>query len=328
MTAGEGSAPVLLLIFNRPDLTMRAVEAIAAGRPSRLYVAADGPRADRATDEALCAEARRIAVAVDWECTVQTLFRSSNLGCRVAVSTAVDWFFSLETEGIILEDDCVADPSFFRFTSELLERYRDSETVMAISGAFLLGGQHTPPRSYYFSRYFHVWGWATWRRAWQHNDDAMADWPQQRDSGWLRESGETSAEFIRYWSRTFDLVHRRTIDTWDYPWLYSCWRQGGLSVTPSRNLVKNVGFRPDATHTTGEMRWAAELPLERIEFPLDHPLLVERDGQADRLLESTTLGLGRPCLTRLLTQVVRLCRVLMKFARRLSGAPLRRHKQR
>ncbi len=172
----EGSVlgtPVLFLIFNRPDTTTRVFEAIREARPSRLYVAADGPRADKEGEAQRCLETRKITEAVDWPCEVRRLYREENLGCKLAVSSAITWFFTHEEEGIILEDDCLPDQSFFPFCAAMLERYRDDGRIMMVLGTSLLPPGGGPDADYLFTQYFLIWGWATWRRAWEKYDIEM-----------------------------------------------------------------------------------------------------------------------------------------------------------
>jgi hypothetical protein len=173
---------VLFLVFSRPHLTAQVMATIRAAQPKRLYVAADGPRKRPGEDE-LCNEARRIATEVDWPCEVRTLFRDTNLGCRVGVSTAMDWFFEHEKEGIILEDDCVPSQSFFPYCAELLDRYRDDARIMCISGDNPRARPVQRRESYVFSRYPLIWGWATWQRAWRLYDATRSSWPEYRSSG-------------------------------------------------------------------------------------------------------------------------------------------------
>ena len=180
------SVPVLFLIFNRPDTTALVMEAIRAARPARLYVAADGPRPGCPGDAERCAEARRVVTAVDWPCQVKTLFRETNLGCRKAVSSAIDWLFACEEEGIILEDDCVPTSDFFSFCGELLERFRDDKQIMAICGSCYAEAEPNYRASYYFSYYADPWGWATWRRAWRLYDGDLSRWPAFKARGGLR----------------------------------------------------------------------------------------------------------------------------------------------
>ena len=167
------NSAVLFVIFNRPETTARVFEAIRSARPPRLYVAADGPRTSRSGEADRCRLVREIASRVDWTCELHTLFREANLGCKLGVSGAIDWFFQSETEGIILEDDVVPLASFFGLCDELLETYRDDPKVFAVSGCNLVSSVYRPNHSYFFSRYCHVWGWATWRRAWEHYDVPM-----------------------------------------------------------------------------------------------------------------------------------------------------------
>jgi FkbM family methyltransferase len=273
---------VLFVIFNRPDLTQRVFARIREACPTQLFVAADGPRADRPEDVALCAAARAVVGQVDWECEVQTLFPDHNLGCKRAVSSAITWFFEQLDEGIILEDDCLPDPTFFRFCAELLEKYRRDERVMMISGDNFQGRDRAQPNGYYFSVYTHVWGWATWRRAWRKYDGDLSDWPKLADTRWLDEV-LSDMEAVKYWASIFEVAHSRKVDTWDYPWTYSCWVQKGLTILPGVNLVSNIGFDYRATHTKDASSKVANLHAAAIRFPLRQPPIVAPNRAADRL---------------------------------------------
>ncbi|WP_150132306.1 nucleotide-diphospho-sugar transferase [Prosthecochloris sp. GSB1] len=278
-------SPVLFLVFNRPEKTRAVFDVIRQAAPSRLYVAADGPRIECLDEARLCREVREAATAVDWFCEVKTLFREENLGCGKAVSAAIDWFFSHEQEGIILEDDIMADRSFFRYCDELLHRFRDDERIMAVTGDYFRRKPRDDGDSYFFSRYPHMWGWATWRRAWRHYDFSMSRWPELKNSEWLDALGGGYHDFTDYWTRIFDRTSEGRIDTWDYQWFFSCWLQNGLAVTPSRNLCVNIGFGKDATHTKSKREWRSRLPLETMPFPLRHPESVFRDADFDRWLD-------------------------------------------
>jgi hypothetical protein len=277
--------PVLLVIFKRPELTRRALAAIAAARPSKLLVAADGPRG--AFEAAACAETRAVVDEFDWQCEVVRNFSDTNLGCGVRMYTAIDWAFSLAEEVIILEDDCVPHASFFRFCEELLARYRDDERVMHISGNNFVGPEPAAPYSYYFSKYTHAWGWASWRRAWRHFDWAMKAWPEAKAAG-LLETWCSDPYERAYWNEIWERMHAGAPDVWDYQWNFACWRQSGLAVLPAFNLVSNEGCGVDATHTKDPSEF-----LGRPTFALDtiaHPPNVFRNAAADAITFDRNFG--------------------------------------
>ena len=267
-------SPVLFLVFNRPDTTARVFEAIRQARPPRLYVAADGPRF---YDEAvLCERTRALATAVDWPCEVKTLFRERNMGCGRAVASAVTWFFQQEPEGIILEDDVLPHPDFFPFCDFLLERYRERPRVMHISGDNFQIGLRRGEASYYFSTFTHIWGWASWARAWKHFDSTLPGLSGcVRDGlpGLIAEDGGRG-----HVGRELERVKRGELDTWDYPWSYAILRQGGLCAMPNHSLVRNLGFG-SGTHCQIKDIWAY---LEEKPMPdITHPERVEADEAAD-----------------------------------------------
>jgi hypothetical protein len=282
---------ILFLVFNRPYTTRQVLATIRQARPARLYIAADGPRADRPSEKKLCEEVRRIATTVDWPCDIQTLFREENLGCRRSVSGALDWFFEQEESGVILEDDCVPDQSLFPFTEELLDRYRDDKRIMNICGTNLNPDVRTPLRSYFFSRYNNSCGWASWSRAWRHYDHDMSLWPSLRNTDWLFSIGNGSELFRRYWTRIFDMCHAGKVDSWAWRWKFSCWAQNGLAILPAKNLVTNIGFGDDATHTKSGNGILDNLPLQKMAFPLIHPNYMVLDLVADRWIGRYDYGI-------------------------------------
>jgi hypothetical protein len=282
--------PVALILYNRPELTARVFAAIRRAQPARLLLIADGPRSmiERPDDSERCAAARAVVNQVDWDCQVLTNYADHNLGVRQRVDSGLAWVFSRVDAAIVLEDDCLPDPTFFTFCEQMLERYLHDERVMAISGNNFLRGRYQPPASYYFSRYPLSWGWATWRRAWQRYDPAMQRWPGLRDGGWLTRLLDEPAA-VRYWTYQFQKNYE-TRENWDYAWIYSCWLQGGLTIAPSVNLVSNIGFHLDATHTRDPRSPLANLPAVSIPLPLRHPARIERDHQADALTEQTAFS--------------------------------------
>ncbi len=272
------STPVLFLIFNRPDVTKIVFEAIRKARPSKLYVAADGARKAKEGETEKCEAVRAIIEKVDWECEVKKLYREKNLGCKVAVSSAIDWFFQHEEEGIILEDDCLPDQSFFGYCAHLLAFYRDDERVMHISGDNFQFGIKRGEASYYFSRYSHIWGWASWRRAWKHYDVAMETFPAFKKNKKIGKITENYFEQI-FWMGKFEKTYKGAIDTWDYQWNFAMWNQNGLAVIPNENLVSNIGFNTEATHTSSSNKFS-EIPVHPV-HEIKHALKVERNKDAD-----------------------------------------------
>ena len=279
---------VALLIFNRPQLTRRVVETVRAAQPPVLLVVADGPR--HPDESSRCAEARAAVLeAVDWPCDVRTNFADANLGCRTRVSSGLDWVFDQVPEAIILEDDCVPVPTFFDYCDALLERYRDDERVMHIGGVnFVPEGWHSTA-SYRYSRNVHVWGWASWRSAWHHYDVEMECWPEFVGAGML-EAVTGSRSEASFYRSVYDQVRAGAIDTWDYQWQFACWSQSGLATVPRVNLVQNIGFGEDGTHTTGESPLAG-MPTNDL-GELEHPRLVARDVLADRAVFRLETGLS------------------------------------
>jgi hypothetical protein len=268
-----------MFVFNRPDLATRVFEAVRRARPRRLLVVADGARPHRAGEQDACTSVRAIFDRVDWPCEVERNFSDENLGCGRRISTGLDWVFRTADEAIVLEDDCFPSSAFFPFCDEILERYRDHEQVMAVTGTNLQFGRKRGDASYYFARDMQVWGWASWRRAWKHYEVRMAEWQSLRDGAWLRETFRDwfAAE---YWRYVLDETAAGRVNTWDYQWVFTILRRRGLVVTPNVNLISNLGAGGDATHTT-EYGTRFDLPLGSFDGPLVHPRAVERDLAAD-----------------------------------------------
>lgn len=282
--------PIVLLIYRRPAETARAIAALRAARPQRLIIVADGPKPGRPGDAEAVAAARAAAEAADWPCAITRIYADSNMGIRRRIESGIGAALQLSERAIIVEDDCLPNPSFFPFCAELLERYADDERVMAISGNDFQPAR-TMAASYRFSRYPHCLGWATWRRAWQHYDGPMADWPALRDGGWV-ESLFADRRSARYWRRIFDQVYAEQIDTWAYRWTYSCWRRGGLTALPARNLVDYIGFGDEATHSKFRHTPLGAMRAHTMEFPLRHPARVARDARADAYTQAALYNPG------------------------------------
>jgi len=288
---GSPVAPVLLIVFNRPDLTRQVLQAVAGAAPRRLFVAADGPRPGRAEDQRLCrAVLDLVRSSVRWPCTLEILERGENLGCGRGPASAISWFFERVEEGIILEDDCLPAPEFFPFCSSLLAHYRDEPRVGQVAGFNCQFGRTRGDGSYYFSQYFHCWGWATWRRAWRDFDYHMTDYPQfLRDNGLERLFSRRSVR--EFWKGNFDSAIRGDGTIWDYQWVYCNLKAGRLSAVPNWNMIRNIGFGSDATHTRErDPRLPPVNPRPNSE--LVHPGAVAPDLEADEFTYRNQLRLN------------------------------------
>ncbi len=280
MTDQPFTTPILFLIFNRPDTTEKVFQRIRDIRPRQLFISADGPRQHKNGEDRLCAETRKIVEKVDWKCELQTNFSKKNLGCRIGVSSGIDWFFRHVDEGIILEDDCLPDLSFFHFCRSLLAHYRDDTRIMHIGGSNFQDGINRGSGSYYFSSLNHVWGWATWKRAWGKYDVDMKSYPQcLREEKLLQLFPDPASR--RYWKKNFDLVYEQRKDTWDFQWQYATSFYQGLTIIPNKNLISNIGFNYNATHTVDLFHSLADRPTSNIAL-INHPAFVVPDLHADR----------------------------------------------
>lgn len=239
--------PILLIIFNRPDTTIQVFEAIRLIKPKSLYIFADGPRIGRKFDKELCQQAREIIRKVDWDCKVYLNFNETNLGCGPGPTSAIDWFFHNEEQGIILEDDCVPSMDFFLFAEKMLVKYKDNTKVMHISGSNLSDVGNDGNSDYFYSKYPIPWGWATWKRAWNEFDFRLENWSSDEEHN-LFLKDINLAETL-FWKRLWQSIKKgRCKDVWDAQWIYACMRNKALAVTPTVNLIKNIGFGASATH--------------------------------------------------------------------------------
>lgn len=275
------SSPVLFIIFNRPETTKEVFGQIKKAQPRQLFIAADGPRVDQPTDHNLCKQARSIIDQVDWPCELQTLLHKENLGCKFGPITAINWFFSHVEQGIILEDDCVPDLSFFQYCSELLERYKDNKKILSING-HNLGYISKYDYSYSFTRYMNMWGWATWRRSLDLIDYELEDWETINKNWFLYTSLRSSVfdfdwKWVKNWRNTYVDLLEKEVDAWDYYWIYAGFRHRLLSVVPHKNLINNIGFNANATHTKSKDHLIGKTINEKMNSPLVHPKRISRN---------------------------------------------------
>lgn len=273
--------PVLLIAFNRPQLTERMLDRIKTARPSVLYVACDGPRPDRQDDQEKISRIHAMVAEIDWCDTVKTLFRPANLGCGPGVSEAISWFLNDAGEGIILEDDTLPDPTFFRFCGDMLDRYRETTNIWQVSGYTPLTSGFEMESDYLFSQCAFSWGWATWLRAWNLFDYEMKSWPEFKKLGYQMLFPFTPVSVAIF----EDTYNRRMKTGWNYQWNYARAANSGLTVLSKISLVENIGYGPDATHTTSlkgaEMFMAPARPMS---FPIKHPKFIYADNYYDRML--------------------------------------------
>jgi hypothetical protein len=297
MSDWQLKTPVALIIFKRPQETERVFAEIRKVKPQKLLVVADGPRADRPGEDQDCDRARAIIDRVDWDCEVLKNYADVNIGCRLRVSSGINWVFDTVEEAIILEDDCLPHPTFFRFAEELLDRYRDDGRIMSISGQNVQFGRQRTDYSYYFSHYTHSWGWATWRRAWQHFDFDMKLWPEIRDGNFLEDVlGDSHA--AKVWTNTFQLCYEKKLDAWDYQWTFASFIQNGMNIIANVNLVSNIGYGTRATNTNDVNSPYNNMPVEAITFPMKHPPFAIRDAQADNFIQNTLYDYDPPFLRK------------------------------
>jgi hypothetical protein len=272
--------PILFLIFNRPDTTEKVFEIIRKIKPDKLFVSADGPRPNKSGEKEKCDETKKIIERVDWECEVHKNFSIENLGCKKGVVKGINWFFENVEEGIIIEDDCILDDSFFSFVSEMLKRYRNDERIMHIGAANFQDGKKKGEASYYFSKFCHVWGWATWRRAWKHYDVSIKSFDEFKEKQLIKNI-LPDKKMQNHWLKLFQTVYDNALDTWDFQWVYTVWKQKGMSIIPNVNLVSNIGFGEEATHTIDSGHILAENKSGSI-TEIIHPKIMEINEEADR----------------------------------------------
>lgn len=265
----EAEAPILLITFNRPDTTQQVFEVIKAVRPKKLYIFSDGPRESKLNEDmSKIAETRKIFEEINWDCQVERKFNVRNEGCGKGVSGAINWIFETEESAIILEDDCVPSISFFTFCNILLHKYAGESKVMHITGTRWNEEFIMNDCDYFFSKYAHIWGWATWKRAWDQYDFYMTDWPLFVEKKLLENVLGNNFPLVKRWKYLFNKIYNlSTKHTWDYQWQYAVFKNNGLCITPNKNLITNIG--EDGTHANITMKTNA---YYRTNFEIDQKL--------------------------------------------------------
>jgi hypothetical protein len=290
---GDG-VDVLLIAFARPDLLERAVEPLREARIRRVFLALDGPRADHPEDEELIDACEQVVRDVlGPTAPIEVLRRTQNIGMKRACVGAIDWFFTQTDAGVIIEDDCVIDPTFVPFAAELLDRYRSDKRVMGICGTDFVGAPRPPlGASYGFVRNFGVWGWATWARAWRHNDPDLSGVSTEQIQRVLRRQPGSGVPFRWFWARLLEACRAGRNPSWSFPWVFSVWQEGGVFVHPNRNLVSNIGHDERATQTGNPGSRLSALPTRPMVFPLMHPTALVLNAAHDRWSDQHIKGIG------------------------------------
>lgn len=271
--------PILFIFFRRKETALKSFERIRDIRPSTLYLACDGARSNIPGEREIVEETRKVILeSIDWPCDIHTLFQDKNLGCGMGVYTAICWLFENEEKGIILEEDCIANNSFFPYVAELLERYKNDNRIGMIAGTNKIP-TYPMSYSYCFSKYASIWGWATWRRAWQHMSLNL-DFLTHHQNDVLKNRGYQGKE-TRQWKWQLNMINKNRVSAWDWQWCFSLASQNQLCIFPKVNLISNIGNDAMSTHTAYSNIF---IPCCDLDFPLNHPLYVMPDNAFDRKL--------------------------------------------
>ncbi|MEO0505955.1 MAG: hemolysin hemolytic protein [Bacteroidota bacterium] len=272
------------------DCTKKVFKSISEVKPKRLYISCDGPRKNINGESIKVQEIRKFLLDnVDWDCELKTSFKDENLGCGRNVKESIDWFFSFEESGIIIEDDCLPTEQFYLFSQELLRRYRDDDRVGMICGVNHFVDYYQCEQSYLFSRYKSCWGWASWRRAWKHMDFEMSWLASSEKEAIISNMGYSNVSKI-HWKNAIRKIMNQEVDTWDWQWYFSMAIRNQLAVFPEKNLVSNIGFGPNATNSSSYSK-KRFTQTERIDFPLLHPKRIEPNIQFEKVFERKKLRL-------------------------------------
>lgn len=274
--------PVLFIIYDRADTTLKVFNSIKRIKPNKLFISSDGPAKRYENEYSNVINLRKeILNLIDWDCEINTFFGEKNLGPRLWIAESINWFFNNVEEGIILEHDCLPDDSFFYYCRELLNKYRHTTQIMHISGANFLFGKCDIKASYYYSKYPFIWGWATWKRAWEKYDLAMADWEKFHRENKFKDILNSKLE-EDYWKNVFERVKNGRFNTWDYQWIFSIWKNNSLSINASRNLVSNIGYDEKALNTYNPNSILSQIKPDKIEN-IVHPAEFKVNKEADRI---------------------------------------------
>jgi len=292
MAPAPFATPILLIGYRRAPTTRKVIESLRPIQPKILFFAVNGPNPAVSGEEEQCQAVRDLTSEIDWECRIHRLFRNEHLAAPESISGAITWFFNNVEEGIILEDDCVCDSSFFFFAEELLEKYRDNPKIMQIGATNFVPQVFSGPASYCFSTYAYIWGWATWRRAWSTFDLGLNSLTHDSLESILK-SRFSRPEDISYWRALYQYLKSGNLSTWDGQWNLTVFRQQGLSIVPRENLVHNIGFGAQSTNTTALTASIAQMQVGKLQWPLIHPEHFVADSVSDDAVSDNVFGIQR-----------------------------------
>jgi len=283
---------VLFLTYNRFATTKKVFESIRKYKPDKLYIASDGARKYRDGEKLVINNIRNYLIKnISWKCEVKTLFREENIGLRNSVSDSITWFFNNEEDGIILEDDCLPNQSFFNFCSSLLDKYRDNKKIMHISGNCFAPNM-IDNSSYHFLKIQHCWGWACWSDRWKLYGKDLSTYSLKN----LKKISD-NPNVQNYWKSILLEMKQKKIDSWAYQWMFRIIEKDGLCINPSVNLVSNIGFDNNATHTKNPENILSDKLVYEIK-KLSHPDKVRLDIAAVDFTYKNVFGI--PSITEIL----------------------------
>jgi hypothetical protein len=307
----QANYPVLLIVFNRPDTTQKVFDAIKKAKPKIIYIAADAPRNGNIEDEKTCALVKEIVKQVDWDCETHFRFAEVNQGCGPGPYNAISWAFENEDRLIILEDDCVPAQPFFNYCEELLEQYQDDTRIWMISGNQYNEEFVKTPHSYFFSRYGHSWGWATWKRCWKAMDMTMVKYPLIIEQNLYKAAFRTNKEADFFQKKIDKIYHDKTMlsHIWDFQFGFAITSNGGLSIVPKKNLVTNIGYW--GTHSETKNRFH-DRPVDENFKIISHPDFILCDVNYDAYHFKHHWNRKTPLLKRIIRKMWRMLKAWRK----------------
>lgn len=280
--------PVLLILFTRQDTTKQLIDVLRKVQPRTIYIAADGARTHKKGEDQRVSELREyVDQAIDWSCTIHKKYAQENLGCKYNPQDAITWFFEQVQMGVILEDDCIPSESFFPFAYDILNHYKNDYRIFGFTGTSMVSQASKSKASYYYSEYVQTWGWGTWADRWQMHLKNLENFEEHLDDP-LAQSRIENKIANRQIIHRARISFRDQLDAWDYQWFYSAFANRGLFVVPSQNLVRNIGFGEDATHTKDMTNRV--LKECEIDFPLVRPVNILPNLYWDDIFYKTKYG--------------------------------------